>query len=79
MQLGLVGLGRWAATWPPGCGTAGHEVVGFDHNPDVSDVPGLAELVAALTPPRAVWVMVPAEVTQATIDAGPSTWARTMS
>ena len=69
MQLGLVGLGRMGGNMAARLRTAGHEVVGFDHNPDVSDVPGLAELVAALTPPRAVWVMVPAEVTQATIDA----------
>jgi len=69
MQLGLVGLGRMGGNMAARLRAAGHEVVGFDHNPDVSDVPGLAELVAALTPPRAVWVMVPAEVTQATIDA----------
>jgi 6-phosphogluconate dehydrogenase len=38
---------------------AGHEVVGFDHNPDVSDVTSIAELVEKLQAPRAVWVMVP--------------------
>jgi 6-phosphogluconate dehydrogenase len=37
----------------------GHEVVGFDRNPDVSQVASLAELVATLSPPRVVWVMVP--------------------
>jgi len=47
---------------------AGHEVIGFDQNPEVSDVASLAELVARLTAPRAVWVMVPAAVTGATID-----------
>jgi len=46
----------------------GHEVVGYDRNPEISDVPTLAELPAKLTAPRAIWVMVPAEVTQATID-----------
>jgi 6-phosphogluconate dehydrogenase len=39
---------------------AGHEVVGFDRNPDVTDVGSLAELVGALTAPRIVWIMVPA-------------------
>src|SRR5215204_3668003 len=35
---------------------AGHEVVSYDRNPAVSDVPDLAPLGAS---PRAVWVMVP--------------------
>ena len=69
MQLGLVGLGRMGGNVAARLRAAGHEVVGFDHNPEVSDVPGLAELAAALNPPRAVWVMVPAEVTESTIDA----------
>ena len=38
----------------------GHEVVGYDRNPAVSDVPDLGALTAALSAPRAVWVMVPA-------------------
>ncbi|HEU0041391.1 MAG TPA: decarboxylating 6-phosphogluconate dehydrogenase, partial [Jiangellaceae bacterium] len=47
---------------------AGHTVVGYDRNPEVSDVPGLAELVHALSAPRAVWVMVPAgEATRSTV------------
>jgi len=39
---------------------AGHDVVGYDRNPDVSDVDGLGGLVKALQAPRGVWVMVPA-------------------
>jgi 6-phosphogluconate dehydrogenase len=39
---------------------AGHEVVGFDRNPEVTDVGSLADLVGALTAPRIVWIMVPA-------------------
>jgi 6-phosphogluconate dehydrogenase len=69
MQLGLVGLGRMGANMAARLRAAGHEVVGFDNNPHVSDVADLAALVAALPPPRAVWVMVPAEVTEQTVDA----------
>lgn len=48
--------------------TAGHEVVGLDHNLERSDVASMAELAEKLDTPRAVWVMVPAAVTDATID-----------
>ena len=37
----------------------GHEVVGFDHDPKVSQVKTLADLAGALPAPRVVWVMVP--------------------
>jgi 6-phosphogluconate dehydrogenase len=67
MQLGLVGLGRMGGNMAVRLRAAGHEVVGFDHNPAVSDVAGLPELVAALAAPRAVWVMVPSAVTEETI------------
>jgi 6-phosphogluconate dehydrogenase len=47
---------------------AGHEVVGYDPRPEVSDVETLAALAAALAPPRVVWVMVPSgEPTRSTI------------
>jgi 6-phosphogluconate dehydrogenase len=68
MQLGLVGLGRMGGNMAARLRAAGHEVVGFDNNPQVSEVADLAALVAALDPPRAVWVMVPSGVTEATID-----------
>ena len=38
---------------------AGHEVVGYDRDPKVSDVRTMAAMVKALTAPRVVWVMVP--------------------
>jgi 6-phosphogluconate dehydrogenase len=38
---------------------AGIEVTGYDRNADVTDVPDLAGLVAAVPAPRLVWVMVP--------------------
>ena len=49
---------------------AGHTVVGYDRNPDVSDVGSLEELVEQLPSPKVVWVMVPAgDATRETIDA----------
>jgi 6-phosphogluconate dehydrogenase len=68
MQLGLVGLGRMGGNMAARLRAAGHQVVGYDRDPNVSEVAGLPEFVAALTPPRIVWVMVPAEVTDATVD-----------
>lgn len=68
MQLGLVGLGRMGGNMRERLRAAGHEVVGFDHNAELSDVASLAELTEKLEAPRAVWVMVPVGVTDATID-----------
>jgi 6-phosphogluconate dehydrogenase len=63
MQLGLVGLGRMGGNMRDRLREAGHQVVGFDHDPDRSDAADLAGLVAGLAPPRVVWLMVPAAVT----------------
>ncbi|NJC68827.1 decarboxylating 6-phosphogluconate dehydrogenase [Planosporangium thailandense] len=68
MQLGLVGLGRMGGNMRERLRRAGHEVVGYDRNPQVSDVASLGDLVGKLSAPRVVWVMVPAGVTEATID-----------
>src|SRR5688572_8326200 len=47
---------------------AGHEVVGYDPRPEVSDVASPADLADALAAPRVVWVMVPSgEITRSTI------------
>src|SRR5690242_9321698 len=49
---------------------AGHEVVGFDPRPEVTDVPSLEALAKALSAPRVVWVMVPSgEPTRSTVRA----------
>ena len=75
MQLGIIGLGRMGANIGRRLMRAGHQIVGFDANADaVKALDGatpagdLAALVAALTPPRAVWVMLPAgHITEDTI------------
>jgi 6-phosphogluconate dehydrogenase len=59
MQLGLIGLGKMGGNMRERLRRAGHEVVGYDRNPEVSDVKSLAALVKALDAPRIVWVMVP--------------------
>src|SRR5690606_11758397 len=61
-------LGRMGANMAVRLREAGHEVVGFDRDPSLSDVGSLADVVAALSPPRVVWLMVPAHVTQAVVD-----------
>jgi 6-phosphogluconate dehydrogenase len=60
MQLGMVGLGRMGANMAERLRRGGHEVIGYDRNPDVSDAASLAELVERLATPRVAWVMVPA-------------------
>jgi len=69
MQLGLIGLGRMGGNMRERIRSAGHEVVGYDRNPDISDVASIAELVEKLAAPRVVWTMVPAgAITESTID-----------
>ena len=60
MQLGMIGLGRMGGNMRERLRRGGHEVIGYDRNPEVSDVGSLSELVDRLTAPRAAWVMVPA-------------------
>jgi len=69
MQLGLIGLGRMGGNMRERIRSAGHEVVGFDHNQAISDAASLAEMVEKLDAPRVVWTMVPAgKITEDTID-----------
>jgi 6-phosphogluconate dehydrogenase len=60
MQLGLIGLGKMGGNMRERLRRAGHEVVGFDRDPKVSDVRTMAAMVKAIEAPRVVWVMVPA-------------------
>ena len=59
MQLGLIGLGRMGGNMRDRVRAAGHEVVGYDPRPEVTDVESLQALAEALDAPRVVWVMVP--------------------
>ena len=68
MHLGLIGLGKMGGNMRARVRAAGHEVVGYDRNLEVSDADDLAAMVQALPAPRVVWVMVPSgEPTRATI------------
>ena len=70
MKLGMVGLGRMGAGMSARLRQGGHEVVGFDRDPKVSEVASLEELVTKLEPPRVVWMMVPAgDPTEQTVEA----------
>lgn len=70
MQLGLIGLGKMGFNMRARLREGGHEVVGYDPRPEVSDVASLSALAAALPSPRVIWVMVPSgTVTEQTISA----------
>ena len=71
MQLGMIGLGRMGASMVRRLIAQGHACV--VHDPQPAAVAALqregaiaastvAELVSKITPPRAVWLMVPAAV-----------------
>ncbi|MFV8182355.1 phosphogluconate dehydrogenase (NAD(+)-dependent, decarboxylating) [Streptomyces sp. AF1B] len=69
MQIGLIGLGKMGGNMRERLRRAGHTVIGYDRNPDLSDAASLAELVDKLEAPRVVWVMVPAgPATQSVVD-----------
>lgn len=68
MQMGLVGLGKMGFNMRERLRKGGHEVIGYDPRPEVSDVESLAALAEALEAPRVVWVMVPSgDITHETI------------
>ena len=52
MQLGLVGLGKMGFNMRERLREGGHEVIGYDPRPEVTDVPTLAALAEALDAPR---------------------------
>ena len=79
MQLALIGLGRMGSNMARRLLRDGHQVVAWDRDPaataDVSAAGALGaasldDLVQHLSPPRTVWIMVPAgDPTEATVTA----------
>ncbi len=78
MQLGVIGLGRMGGNMVRRLlADPSHSAVVYDRSPTAAQALGLervraaadlSELVAALTPPRAIWVMLPAgDATEQTI------------
>ncbi len=59
MDIGLVGLGKMGGNMRERLRRAGHTVVGYDRNAEISDAASLQELVDSLGAPKVVWVMVP--------------------
>ena len=78
MEIGMIGLGRMGANMTQRLIAGGHAVVAYDRDSaavaasasgGAKAAETVGDLVARLSPPRAVWVMVPAgAVTDAVID-----------
>jgi 6-phosphogluconate dehydrogenase len=77
VQLGMIGLGRMGASLVRRLTKDGHSCVAYDVNAaavkktagrGVRGAACIEDLVARLAKPRAVWVMVPAGVTGATVE-----------
>jgi 6-phosphogluconate dehydrogenase len=76
MQLGMIGLGRMGANMVRRLEKAGHKCVVYDRTPAVvqqlaadgaTGSNSIDDFVAKLQQPRAIWLMVPAAVVDATI------------
>jgi 6-phosphogluconate dehydrogenase len=77
MQLGMIGLGRMGSNLVRRLMRDGHECVAYDvsaaavktlADEGAAGSSTLADFVAQLTKPRAVWIMVPAGVVDGTLD-----------
>jgi 6-phosphogluconate dehydrogenase len=77
MQIGMIGLGRMGGNMVRRLMRHGHHCVVFDRSPaavetlaaeGATGAASIDALVRALTPPRAIWLMVPAAVVDAAID-----------
>jgi 6-phosphogluconate dehydrogenase len=78
MQIGFIGLGRMGGNMVRRLVAAGHECVVYDASPAAIEALGregakgsksLAEMVRAMAPPRAIWLMLPAAIVDATMGA----------
>jgi 6-phosphogluconate dehydrogenase len=76
MQIGMIGLGRMGANMVRRLLRGGHQCVVYDHHPETIaelakagavGATSLDEMVKKLSPPRAVWLMVPAAVVDSTL------------
>jgi 6-phosphogluconate dehydrogenase len=85
MQLGVVGLGRMGANIVRRLARAGHHCVVFDEKPEAmaalagesEGAANLADLMAKLKAPRAIWLMLPAgEITERAVAALATTMSR---
>src|SRR5215208_1272893 len=76
MQIGMIGLGRMGANMVRRLLRAGHECVVYDRSPDAVKAlvsegatggASLNEFIQKLNAPRAIWLMIPAAVVDATL------------
>jgi 6-phosphogluconate dehydrogenase len=80
MELAIIGLGKMGGNMARRLVRDGHRVVGYNRTPEITQalaeeeknfIPAMSleEAVETLTPPRTVWIMVPAgEITEGVID-----------
>ncbi|MDH5472746.1 MAG: decarboxylating 6-phosphogluconate dehydrogenase [Gammaproteobacteria bacterium] len=80
MKLAMIGLGRMGANMVRRLAGDGHEVIAFDVDTEnskalaseldsVTAVTSLEELITSLAPPRAIWLMVPHQFVDQSIDS----------
>src|SRR6187551_1354013 len=77
MQIGMIGLGRMGANMVRRLLRGGHECVVYDRNAEAvktlagegaTGAESLDDFIAKLNRPRAVWLMIPAALVDATLN-----------